>query len=258
MFGLLDGTSFDKYMEAGKGLVWVLLPMDGKTAAAIQGEQRPVMTEVAKKLRGKYFVTVTDTKEYKEAVDSMLSVSEFPAIAVQKTAGWGFIGSLNLNFWHCKISTSVIDVRREFIVWSCSNGSCSSLILGGFLDVRKDRRTQRNPKLRSFPKRHSVTPQMIEIAGNLKSDSNQTSSTGVRAKVAFTPILFIPELVLLRPQGDKKKYVYTGEMTAGAILRFVDDVDAGNVAPKLKSEPPPASNLEPVRVVVGHWRQKLS
>jgi len=141
MFGLLDGTSFDKYMEAGKGLVWVLLPMDGKTAAAIQGEQRPVMTEVAKKLRGKYFVTVTDTKEYKEAVDSMLSVSEFPAIAVQKTAG------------------------------------------------------------------------------------------------------------------DKKKYVYTGEMTAGAILRFVDDVDAGNVAPKLKSEPPPASNLEPVRVVVGQTLQ---
>mmetsp|Transcript_43814 Transcript_43814/g.80005 ORF Transcript_43814/g.80005 Transcript_43814/m.80005 type:complete len:483 (+) Transcript_43814:76-1524(+) len=141
MFGLLDGTSFDKYMEAGKGLVWVLLPMDGKTVATIQSEQRAVMTEVAKKLRGRYFLTITDTKEFKEAIDSMLSVSDFPAIAVQKTAG------------------------------------------------------------------------------------------------------------------DKKKYVYTGEMTASSILRYVEDVDAGNVAPKLKSESPPSSNVEPVRVVVGQTLQ---
>jgi len=141
MFGLLDGTSFDKYMEAGKGLVWVLLPIAGKTVTDLQAEQRPVMMEVAKKLRGKYFVTITDTKEYKDAIDSMLSVSDFPAIAVQKTAG------------------------------------------------------------------------------------------------------------------DKKKYVYQGDMSAGAIVRYVEDVEVGKVSPKLKSEPTPITNDEPVRIVVGQTLQ---
>merc|ERR1712083_287514 len=96
---------------------------------------RPMMSEVAKKIKGKYFVTFTDTEKFKDAVDNMLSISEFPAIAVQKKAG------------------------------------------------------------------------------------------------------------------DKKKYVYQGEMTAAAISAFIADVDAGSVEPKLKSEPEPTSNDEAVRVV---------
>jgi len=40
-------------------------------------------------------------------------------------------------------------------------------------------------------------------------------------------------------------------MTEQAISKFIEDVDAGRVEPMLKSEPLPATNDEPVRVVVG-------
>jgi len=95
------------------------------------------MSQVARKVKGRYFITYTDTDKFKEAVESMLGVTDFPAIAVQKKAG------------------------------------------------------------------------------------------------------------------DKKKYVHTGEMSESAISRFIEDVDSGRAMPKLKSEPVPGSNDEPVRVVVG-------
>ena len=88
LFGELNGDTFDCYLEAGKGLVWALFPMKADSNMAdIQKANRPMMLEVAKKLRGKYFVTYTDTEKFKDAVDSMLGVSQFPAIAVQKKSG---------------------------------------------------------------------------------------------------------------------------------------------------------------------------
>lgn len=141
LFGKLDGDTFDKYMEAGKGLIWSLFPAEDGGIEDIEKKHRPMMSEVAKKVKGKYFCTYTDTDKFKEALENMLSVTEYPAIAVQKKAG------------------------------------------------------------------------------------------------------------------DKKKYVHTGEMTAQAISQFIEDVDAGKVEPKLKSESVPASNDEPVRVVVGQTLQ---
>lgn len=137
LFGKLDGDSFEKYMEAGKGLIWSLFPNPDGNFAEVEKQYRPMMSQVAKKVKGRYFVTLTDLDKFKEAVESMLGVTEAPAIAVQKKAG------------------------------------------------------------------------------------------------------------------DKKKYVHTGEMTEQAIARFIEDVDAGRVQPMLKSEPPPATNEEPVRVAVG-------
>uniref|UniRef100_A0A7S2CD96 Thioredoxin domain-containing protein n=1 Tax=Alexandrium andersonii TaxID=327968 RepID=A0A7S2CD96_9DINO len=142
LFGRLDGDTFDKYMEAGKGLVWSLFPNPEGGADALEAMHRPVMGEVAKNIRGRYFVTYTDTEKFKEAIDNMLSVTEFPAIAIQKKAG------------------------------------------------------------------------------------------------------------------DKKKFVYTGEMTAQKISAFIDDVDAGRVSPRLKSEQPPAPSEDPVKVVVGTSLEK--
>jgi len=143
LFGSLDGDTFDKYMETGKGLVWSLFPdEDGGGIQAVQAKHRPMMTEVAQKLRGRYHVTYTDTEKFKEAVDSMLSVTVYPAIAVHKKAG------------------------------------------------------------------------------------------------------------------DKRKYVYDGEMTAQKILRFIEDVESGAAAPKLKSEPEPPSADDPVKTVVGSTLQR--
>jgi protein disulfide-isomerase/protein disulfide-isomerase A1 len=141
LFGKLDGETFDKYMEAAKGLVWSLFPNEDGGITEVEKKYRSMMEEVARKVKGRYFVTYTDTDKFKEAVDSMLGVSDFPAIAVQKKAG------------------------------------------------------------------------------------------------------------------DKKKFVHNGEMTEQAISQFIADVDSGKIDPKLKSEPVPVSNDEPVRVVVGSTLQ---
>merc|ERR1719240_1066540 len=101
-------------------MVWTLFdePDAGTT-------RRAMMSDVARELRGRYFVTYTDVPNAKEPVDSMLSVKEFPAIAVQKKAA------------------------------------------------------------------------------------------------------------------DKHKYVFTGEMTAGNIKQFINDVEAGKVRPRFKTEAEP-------------------
>eukprot|EP00439_Symbiodinium_sp_Y106_P051534 s513_g6.t2 len=134
LVGELNADTFDKYLEAGKGLVWSLFPV--KAGEGFE-EHRGIMTDVGKRFRGKYFVTHTDTAKFKEAIDNMLGITKFPAIAVQKKAG------------------------------------------------------------------------------------------------------------------DKKKFVYTGAMTAAQISQFVEDVSTGKVPPSLKSEPKPAANDDAVRVVVG-------
>jgi len=142
LFGPLDGDTFDKYMEAGKGLVWSLFPNGEQGFDGIEAQNRPMMSEVAQKLRGKYFVTFTDTEKFKEAIDNMLSITEFPAIAVQKKAG------------------------------------------------------------------------------------------------------------------DKRKFVYTGEMTAAKISAFIEDVEAGKMEPRLKSEAEPPASDEPVKTIVGSTMEK--
>lgn len=142
LFGKLDGDTFDRYMEAGKGLVWSMFPKDGQTFEQIEAKNRPMMSEVARQVKKNYFVTITDVDKFGEAVDSMLSVTKFPAIAVHKKAG------------------------------------------------------------------------------------------------------------------DKKKYVYDGDMTTDNIVKFIKDVEGGLVQPKLKTEPEPAPNDEPVMVLVSTTLEK--
>jgi len=141
LFGRLDGDSWDKYMDGGKGLVWSLFPNPTGAIEDVENQHRAMMTDVAKKVKKNYVVTVTDTDKFKEAVDNMLGVTKFPAVAVQKKAG------------------------------------------------------------------------------------------------------------------DKRKYVYEGQMTADSIVKFVQDVDEGKVGPKLKSEPVPPASDDAVKVLVGSTLQ---
>ncbi|CAE8612908.1 unnamed protein product [Polarella glacialis] len=137
LLGKLDGETFSLY--SGKPLIWSLFPGD---IAAVEAEYRPMLMEVAEKLAGKYCVTFTDTVKFKDNIDGMLGVDQFPAIVVQPKAG------------------------------------------------------------------------------------------------------------------AKTKFVYTGDMTASAIVRFVEEVDAGKVARSFKSELEPTSNDRPVRVVVSNTFHK--
>mmetsp|Transcript_118747 Transcript_118747/g.378703 ORF Transcript_118747/g.378703 Transcript_118747/m.378703 type:complete len:482 (-) Transcript_118747:217-1662(-) len=137
LYGPMDGDTFDKYMEAGQGLIWTMFPPEDGDLQTVVAKHRSMMEEVAKKFQGKYYVTYTDMDKFKEAIDNMLSVDKLPAIAVQKKAG------------------------------------------------------------------------------------------------------------------DKKKYVYDGEMVAWKIAEFVKDVDIGKIEPKLKSEPVPPPTASAVKHVVG-------
>jgi len=51
--------------------------------------------------------------------------------------------------------------------------------------------------------------------------------------------------------GDKKNFIYDGEMTSEAFLAYMKDIEEGKIEPNLKSEPVPESNDEPVKVIVG-------
>ena len=115
LFGELNGDTFDRYLQEGKGLVWSLFPTADLTVEGVQKANRPMMTEVAKKIRGKYFVTYTDTDKFKDAIDSMLGVTTFPAVAVQKKAGdkkkYVYTGEMSAE----KISGFIADVDADKI-----------------------------------------------------------------------------------------------------------------------------------------------
>lgn len=87
LFGALDGESYGKYMASGKGLVWVLLDIasSDELAAAADGV-RSAFVHLAKKFSSYNFAYI-DTVMFKAAVENMLGVSEFPAIAVNLKAG---------------------------------------------------------------------------------------------------------------------------------------------------------------------------
>jgi len=106
LFGSLDADHWDRYMEAGKGMVWTLFD-----EADVGTTRRAMMSEVARAFRGKYFVTYTDVPNSKEPVDSMLSIKEFPAIAVQKKAAdkhkYAYTGEMTAE----KIKQFIMDVE---------------------------------------------------------------------------------------------------------------------------------------------------
>eukprot|EP00930_Biecheleria_cincta_P062590 TRINITY_DN48043_c0_g1_i1.p1 TRINITY_DN48043_c0_g1~~TRINITY_DN48043_c0_g1_i1.p1 ORF type:complete len:518 (+),score=91.41 TRINITY_DN48043_c0_g1_i1:100-1653(+) len=141
LVGELSGETFSKYTD--KALIWSLFPVDSAGGMrAVLDEFKPMLTEIAKSVVGKYCVTYTDTVKFKDQIHGMLGVSQFPAIVIQPSAG------------------------------------------------------------------------------------------------------------------SKTKYVYKGSMTASAFLKFMEDVDVGKVLPTLKSEPPPTSNKQPVRIVVADTLQQ--
>jgi protein disulfide-isomerase/protein disulfide-isomerase A1 len=67
-----------------------------------------------------------------------------------------------------------------------------------------------------------------------------------------------PRLVVQKKAGDKKNFIYDGEMTQEAITKYIEDVREGRVTPHLKSEPAPEEpQTDPVKVIVGSTLEKL-
>ena len=87
LFGNLDGETYGRYMASGRGMVWVLLNIDSsdELAGAVDAIRSDYIA-LAKKFP-QYCFTYIDTVVFKAAVENMLGVSSFPAVAVHKKAG---------------------------------------------------------------------------------------------------------------------------------------------------------------------------
>lgn len=87
LFGALDGDSYGKYMASGKGLVWILPELTSSEDLAGEVEKvRSTFVKLAES-HSSYNFAYIDTVAFKAAVENMLGVSSFPAIAVNKKAG---------------------------------------------------------------------------------------------------------------------------------------------------------------------------
>merc|ERR550534_3582416 len=87
LVGELNGETFQQYTQSGKGLIWSLFPMEEGQVAEKAKENAAIMQAIAKQVKGRFTLTYTDTHEFKQAIEGMLGVTEFPAFVVQKKAG---------------------------------------------------------------------------------------------------------------------------------------------------------------------------
>jgi protein disulfide-isomerase/protein disulfide-isomerase A1 len=99
-------------------------------------------------------------------------------------------------------------------------------------------------------KRAMMTEVAKELGAKYSVTWTNTDSFGKVLESMFG-ITEFPKIVVQQTVGGKKNFIYDGELTKDAILAYVKDVDAGNVKAHLKSEEIPASNDEPVKVIVG-------
>lgn len=103
-------------------------------------------------------------------------------------------------------------------------------------------------------------PMMSEVGKRVHSNFFVTWTDTERFKDAVENMLSVttfPTIAVQKNVGDKRKFLYNGEMTAQAIVTFVEDVDAGKVAPMMKSEPELPPSQSPVVAVVGSTLQSI-
>jgi protein disulfide isomerase len=83
LFGILDGDTYSKYTSRGQGLVWLLFSSDDSdNHKKVVDANREMGIALGKSLSGKYSVFHTDVHEFAKPIESMLGVTEFPAVAV--------------------------------------------------------------------------------------------------------------------------------------------------------------------------------
>ena len=88
LFGALDGDTYAKYTGRGQGMVWILLnSVDSDNHKEVVAENRETGIKLAKALAGRYSVFHTDVHEFAKPIESMLGITEFPAVAVHRKGG---------------------------------------------------------------------------------------------------------------------------------------------------------------------------
>jgi protein disulfide-isomerase/protein disulfide-isomerase A1 len=99
-------------------------------------------------------------------------------------------------------------------------------------------------------KRTEMTKVARELQGEYSVTWTNTVEFGKVLESMFG-ITEFPRIVVQTKTGDKKNYIYDGEINSANVLDYVKKVKAGEVEAHLKSEEVPEKNDEPVKVVVG-------
>lgn len=97
---------------------------------------------------------------------------------------------------------------------------------------------------------------MTEVAKALSEDKYSVTWTNTvefkKVLESMFGITEFPRVVVQTKIGDKKNFIYDGEITKEKILDFVSKVKSGEIKPNLKSEEAPAEpQTDPVKVIVG-------
>merc|ERR1712216_289233 len=98
----------------------------------------------------------------------------------------------------------------------------------------------------------------MEVAKATVGKFKVTYTDTVAFKDAIESMLGVTEfdkIALQKKAGDKKKFIYDGELTAANIKTWIADIEAGKIVAKLKSEAIP-SEQGAVTVVVGDNLEK--
>merc|ERR1719450_2058956 len=99
-----------------------------------------------------------------------------------------------------------------------------------------------------------VRPMMTELAKELGTAFSVTWTNTVEFGKVLESMFGVkefPRMVVQTKVGDKKNFIYDGELTKEKILAFVEQVKSGEIKPNLKSEEPPAEpQTDPVKVIV--------
>jgi len=106
-------------------------------------------------------------------------------------------------------------------------------------------------------KRSMMTEIAKEMSGSFTVTWTNTVEFGKVLESMFGLTEF-PKIVVQTKVGDKKNFIYNGELTKDAILEYVKKVQSGEIKPDLKSEEPPAEpQTDPVKVVTGKTVETL-
>lgn len=96
------------------------------------------------------------------------------------------------------------------------------------------------------------------VAGDQMAVSHTNTVEFKKVLESMFGITSFPKIVVQTKVGDKKNFIYDGEMTQEAILDYVKKVKSGEIKANLKSEEAPVEPQEgPVKVIVGKNLESL-
>jgi protein disulfide-isomerase/protein disulfide-isomerase A1 len=154
-----------------------------------------------------------------DAIQSFFKENQFP-----------LFGGLDSESWDKYLN------RGAGLVWSLFPMTDSSQMK----EVAKENRAMMTEVAQKFKGKYSIT---FSDTSNPKFKEEYETRLGVTE---------FPSIAVHKKAGDKKRYVYQGEMAARKITQFIEDVDAGRVEPLYRTEKVPQQKPDlAVKTIVG-------